>query len=113
MTRSEQHYSDPSREKELHALPNLELWQSVVWNVTCDHACGEFQLSENYIQVEGWVGPESKVICPDCGHNSGAPAASDKKGWFYWFCFPDCMPDSEEHGPFDTREEALENARDE
>jgi hypothetical protein len=23
-------------------------------------------------------------------------------GWFYWYCFPGCMPDSDPIGPYDT-----------
>lgn len=34
----------------------------------------------------------------------------DTDGWYYWFCFPGCLPDSESIGPFDTREEALDDA---
>jgi hypothetical protein len=37
--------------------------------------------------------------------------AKDFTGWFYWFCFPGCLPDSEPAGPFETREAALEDAR--
>lgn len=36
----------------------------------------------------------------------------DSDGWYYWFCFPGCLPDSEEYGPFSTREEALDDAQD-
>ena len=32
-------------------------------------------------------------------------------GWFYWFCFPGCLPDSEPKGPFETEAEALADAR--
>lgn len=32
-------------------------------------------------------------------------------GWFYWFCFPGCLPDGPPIGPFATEAEALENAR--
>jgi hypothetical protein len=34
------------------------------------------------------------------------------KGWFYWYCLPGCLPDSDPMGPFDTEAEALEDARD-
>lgn len=34
-----------------------------------------------------------------------------EKGWYYWYCLPGCMPDSEAIGPFETEEEALEDAR--
>lgn len=23
-----------------------------------------------------------------------------RAGWYYWFCYPGCMPDSEPYGPF-------------
>ena len=34
-----------------------------------------------------------------------------ESGWYYWFCFPGCLPDSDPYGPFDSEEEALEDAR--
>jgi hypothetical protein len=34
-------------------------------------------------------------------------------GFYYWFCIPGCMPDSEPNGPYATEEEALEAAREE
>lgn len=33
-------------------------------------------------------------------------------GWYWWSCFPGCMPDSEPNGPYDTEAEALEDAQD-
>ncbi len=33
-------------------------------------------------------------------------------GWFYWFCFPGCLPDSEAIGPFKTHKEARKAAQD-
>lgn len=32
-------------------------------------------------------------------------------GWYYWFCFPGCLPDSEMIGAFASEQEALEDAR--
>jgi hypothetical protein len=32
-------------------------------------------------------------------------------GWYWWACFPGCMPDSDPHGPFDTEAEATADAR--
>jgi hypothetical protein len=32
-------------------------------------------------------------------------------GWYYWTCFPGCLPDGDPNGPFDTETEALEDAR--
>ncbi len=33
-------------------------------------------------------------------------------GWFSWFCFPGCLPDSDPCGPFSREWEALREARD-
>jgi hypothetical protein len=35
----------------------------------------------------------------------------EEPGWYYWWCLPGCMPDSDPYGPFETEEEALEDAR--
>jgi len=43
----------------------------------------------------------------DYGDFDGEP------GWYFWFCFPGCMPDSDPEGPFVSSEEALKAARDE
>lgn len=32
-------------------------------------------------------------------------------GWYWWACFPGCLPDGEPNGPFATEEEAIEDAR--
>jgi len=32
-------------------------------------------------------------------------------GWYYWYCSPGCLPDSDPYGPFGTEAEALEDAR--
>jgi hypothetical protein len=34
-------------------------------------------------------------------------------GWYYWYCFPGCLPDSEPIGPFESEREALVTAREE
>ncbi len=32
-------------------------------------------------------------------------------GWYWWACFPGCLPDGDPVGPFDTPEEAYADAR--
>ena len=69
-----QAYSDPSRESDPHALPDLEVFQE-------------------YGGVR------------DCDMN--------EPGWFYWYCFPGCLPDSEPVGPFASEAEAIAAAQEE
>lgn len=32
-------------------------------------------------------------------------------GWYWWTCFPGCMPDSDPFGPYETEAEALAAAQ--
>jgi hypothetical protein len=32
-------------------------------------------------------------------------------GFYWWACFPGCMPDGDPIGPFQTEEEAIEDAQ--
>ena len=31
--------------------------------------------------------------------------------WYWWTCSPGCLPDSEPIGPFDTKQDAIDNAQ--
>lgn len=39
------------------------------------------------------------------GNDEPAPS-----GWYWYSCFPGCLPDGDPSGPFDTSREALEDA---
>lgn len=88
-----QFYFDPARESELHALPNAETFYAEDL-VFCDH-CGEY------------LGATSQETCWLCGAILPIP----EKGWYYWACFPGCLPDSDPVGPFETEEEAISEAQ--
>ena len=32
------------------------------------------------------------------------------KGWYWWACFPGCMPDGDPSGPFENEQEAIKDA---
>lgn len=66
-----QHYSDPSREGDPHALPDVEVFYT-------KGQSGEWEL---------------------------------EPGWYWWACFPGCLPDSDPNGPFATEAEALADAQ--
>jgi len=75
-----QAYSDPTRETDPYALPDVEV----------------FYMSEQDLVEAAW--------CDEIGQLG--------KGWYYWLCFPGCLPDSDPIGPFETEEEALKDAQD-
>lgn len=78
-----QAYSDPRRENDPHALPDLEVWEI--------RASDPIDVRE-YSREDG----ETEIL---------------SAGWYYWFCFPGCMPDSDLSGPFDSYDAALADAR--
>ncbi len=103
-----QAYSDPSRESDPHALPDVEVFQLTASEVaeldtdTIDEYMHrhEFRLAQMNSRVR-----ESMIdaIVEDNGITGG---------WFWWSCFPGCLPDGNPNGPFDTEEDALADAQD-
>lgn len=85
-----QFYSDPRREDHSFALPDCEV----------------FYMPANEIRDYAASGnPENPWADGD-----GEPRG---EGWYYWYCFPGCLPDSDPFGPFETEQEAMEHAQEE
>ena len=45
-------------------------------------------------QIDGWVDSDGNTL---------------GEGWYWWSCFPGCLPDSDQFGPFDTEREAFDD----
>lgn len=69
-----QAHSDPKRESDSHALPDIEV----------------FHLTAAEAKEQELAG----------------------KGWYWWPCFPGCLPDGDPIGPFASEAEALADAQD-
>jgi hypothetical protein len=82
-----QAYSDPRRESDPHALPDLEIY-------------------EYHAEVD----PEGED-CPQSYDFYDHEHSLDCSGWYWVSCFPGCLPDSDPTGPFANCEEALADAR--
>jgi hypothetical protein len=98
-----QAYSDPSRSNDPYALPDIEVWQDEVAELDCD--CGFYEVPSSHA-----FAVEDECDCPSCG-KAVLPKATKNLKWFYWFCFPGCLPESDSHGPFDSKADALSDAR--
>jgi len=77
-------YSNPERENDTHALPDVEVFavspmEAIYNQQNADHA-NEYTIFE--------------------------------PGWYWWACFPGCLPDSAPFGPFETEAEAEADAQD-
>jgi len=73
-----QAYSNPKRANDPHSLPNVE-----------------------YFYHDG-VNRSGEWNHPDYYGGEGAP-----EGWFWWPCFPGCLPDTDPIGPFSTKRECI------
>lgn len=103
-----QAYSDPTREPEPYALPDLEVWEDRLIVAECRH-CGETDIPLPESHVRAALPDE-----PGCQHCGGALTPVNLDGpfqWWGWHCFPGCLPDSDLHGPYDTESELVANLR--
>ena len=79
-------YSNPARESDAYALPDVE-----VFYVDATEAAANAASDDDY-------GPDGVSI--------------SEPGYYYWYCFPGCMPDSDPIGPFQSAAEAKQAAID-
>ncbi len=77
-----QFHTDPERESDPNALPDAE-----VFTVTA----ADCQPGTAFL-----IGANSSTLSP---------------GFYWWSCLPGCLPDSDPFGPFDTEQEAIDDAR--
>jgi hypothetical protein len=96
-----QHYSDPSRENDKYSLPDVETFAA---------RYGDCPFCTSTVVEDGG----GEFHCDSCmdGHKGQGVTPDDvQTGWFYWFCFPGCMPEGDPIGPFDTEAEAIADAQ--
>lgn len=99
-----QEYSDPERQDDPHALPDIEVFQlTAAEAATLDQdlvyeASKQFPLmhmnSRDRAAALNWIIEEYEIT----------------GGWFYWYCFPGCLPDSSAMGPYNNYQDALDAA---
>lgn len=83
-------YSDPDREDDPYALPNVEV----------------FYVSQQDLNNK----PKVNYNLENLGGQADDYSVTEV-GWYWWPCFPGCLPDGDPSGPFDTEAEATADAR--
>jgi hypothetical protein len=102
-----QHYSDPSRADDAHALPDVEVFQ-----LTAEEVAGmDDELIHEYLRKHEFRLGAMNSRTRDAMLAAMIEDNGIKGGWFYWFCFPGCMPEGSAMGPYKTHGEALAAAR--
>jgi len=102
-----QFYTDESRETETHALPDAEVFQLTAREAAeyCEEDIYQFSKRHEF-RLASMNSRDRDAMFDAMIEELGITG-----GWFYWFCFPGCLPDSTPFGPFDTRQEAIDAAR--
>lgn len=77
-----QAYSDPKRAKDPHALPDIEVFK--VSELECNYNKENLDHADEYTIKE--------------------------PGWYWWACFPGCLPDGDASGPYAYEFEAWADA---
>jgi hypothetical protein len=100
-------YSDPTREQDRCALPDVQVTQ-----FTAEEAVE--MLDEDTLRAYRKRFPLAGFNSRDRQRMVDAIIAEEgiEGGWFYAFCFPGCLPESDWIGPFPTRGAAEQDARD-
>jgi hypothetical protein len=100
-----QEYSNPERENDPHALPDIEVFEltaaeaveqdeDLMWQALKQFPLASMNSREREKAI-AWAVEESGTT----------------GGWFWWYCFPGCLPEGPAIGPFKTRKQALADAR--
>jgi len=55
-----------------------------------------FYRTATALAIDGWLDADGDVL---------------GEGWYWWSCFPGCLPDSDPDGPFASQEDAVTEAR--
>jgi hypothetical protein len=104
-----QAYSDPSRESDPHALPDVEVFQ-----LTAEEVAESSQYEDERNEFNHLHQFRLAAISPPVHRRMIAAMIAElgiTGGWYYWFCFPGCMPDSDPIGPFATADDAKQAAQ--
>src|SRR5438445_7969082 len=97
-----QAYSNPDRESDPHALPDLEIFQMTAQECAeRDEDLVNEYMKRREFRLAGISSRDREHMLDAIVEEKGITG-----GWFYWYCFPGCMPDSEPVGPYASHDEA-------
>lgn len=100
-----QEYSDPKRESDPHTLPDIEVFQLTAAEVVERDEELMYEALKQF-PLAGFNRRDRQKAIDWAIEESGTNG-----GYFYWYCFPGCLPDSEPIGPFDSYKDALADAQ--
>lgn len=104
-----QFYSDPTRESDPHALPDVEVFELTARECAEQHD----ELIYEYLKRHEFRLATMNSRDRDRMFDAMIAEEGVEGGWFYWYCLPGCLPDSPAIGPFASPAEAKRACREE
>jgi hypothetical protein len=104
-----QAYSQPERQDDPWSLPDLEIFELTAHEV----AARDEELVHEYSKRHEFRLCHMNSVVREKMLEAIVEEEGIEGGWFYWYCFPGCLPDSEASGPYKSHGEALAAAREE
>jgi hypothetical protein len=103
-----QFYTDPTRESETYALPDARVYELTAREVA--------ELDEDTIRSYMRRREFRLAAMSDRVRDAMFDAMIEDNGitggWFFDYCLPGCLPDSQPFGPYESRDAAIAAARD-
>lgn len=97
-----QAYSNPDDEKDPWKLPDVEIFQLTAQEVAeRDEDMVHEYMRRREFRLAGFNSRDRARMFDAMIEENGITG-----GWFFWFCFPGCMPDSDAFGPYNSWQEA-------
>lgn len=102
-------YSDPEREKDEHALPDVEVFQLTA----IEAAEMDEEMVYEYLKRPEWKYRLATMNRKDRESMLAVMVEEQgiQGGWFWQACMPGCLPDGNAVGPFKTKDEAIADCR--
>lgn len=102
-------YSNPERERDPNALPDVEVFEMTAAEV----AMADEDLVQEYLRQREYRLATMNSRTRERMIDAMIKEHGIKGGWFWWYCQPGCLPEGDgfRFGPFETAAEAKADAQ--
>lgn len=101
-------YSNPADENDTYKIPDVQVFQLTAEEAALLDENMVYEYSKRHeFELASMNGRARQAMIQAMIDENGIEG-----GWFFRFCFPGCLPESNPFGPYETHAEALQAARD-
>lgn len=101
-------YTDPSRQSDTYAMPDARVYELTAREV----AEMDEDTIRSYMRRREFQLAAMSSRVRDAMFDAMIKDLAITGGWFFDYCLPGCLPDSQPFGPYESRDAAITAARD-